>query len=65
MLRDLDQCSPLSLKLTMELMKRNHGKSIGEALQTEFRLVVNLLGKHDNFYTGVDARKSNFEMGVP
>ncbi|KAI2801020.1 hypothetical protein BLOT_013548 [Blomia tropicalis] len=52
---DLSKASPLSLKVTFELIKRGQKQILPECLKMEFRVSQNIL-KHDDFYSGVTAR---------
>ncbi|KPM04577.1 3-hydroxyisobutyryl-CoA hydrolase, mitochondrial-like protein [Sarcoptes scabiei] len=54
-LEDLKKMSPMSLKLTFELLKRGQGKSLPDCLSMEYRLAQNILQMKD-FYSGVGAR---------
>ena len=46
--------SPTSLKITFELLKRNKGKSLDEAIETEFQLSQVFIKNHD-FFEGIRA----------
>ncbi|XP_027199518.2 3-hydroxyisobutyryl-CoA hydrolase [Dermatophagoides pteronyssinus] len=54
-LEDLDKASPLSLKVTFELLKRGKSLSLPDCLTMEYRVAQNIL-KHKDFYTGIRAR---------
>lgn len=53
-LRTLKMRSPTSLKITFELLKRNKGKSLDEAIETEFQLSQVFIKNHD-FFEGIRA----------
>lgn len=55
-LDDLQKASPLSLKVTNELLKRGQKQNLPECLVMEFRVSQNLM-QYDDFRTGVGARK--------
>lgn len=55
-LEDFAKASPLSLKVTLELLKRGKDQILSDCLRMEYRVSQNLL-KHDDFYQGVGARK--------
>lgn len=55
-LDDLKKASPLSLKVTFELIKRGQNKMLSECLKMEYRVSQNIL-KHGDFYSGVSARE--------
>lgn len=55
-LAEFAKASPLSLKVTLELLKRGKGQILPECLRMEYRVSQNLL-KHEDFYQGVGARK--------
>lgn len=57
-LGDLSKASPLSLKVTFELLKRGQGQNLPDCLKMEYRVSQNIL-QHDDFYSGVSARKLN------
>ena len=58
-LEDLDKASPLSLKVTFELLKRGKSLSLPDCLTMEYRLSQNIL-QHKDFYIGIRARKFYF-----
>ncbi|AIL12549.1 hypothetical protein IM40_01880 [Candidatus Paracaedimonas acanthamoebae] len=53
-LRILKMRSPTSLKITFELLKRNKGKSLEDAIETEFQLSQVFIKNHD-FFEGIRA----------
>jgi enoyl-CoA hydratase/carnithine racemase len=53
-LKTLKLRSPTSLRITFELLKRNKGKSLSEAIETEFQLSQVFIKKHD-FFEGIRA----------
>src|SRR5690606_14971807 len=53
-LKTLKLRSPTSLRITFELFKRNKGKSLSEAIETEFQLSQVFIKKHD-FFEGIRA----------
>lgn len=53
-LRALKMRSPTSLKVTFELLKRNKGKSLAEAVKVEFQLSQVFINNHD-FFEGIRA----------
>lgn len=53
-LRILDKRSPTSLRVSLELLRRNKGKSLKEALAVEFRLSQRF-SRHYDFFEGVRA----------
>lgn len=54
-LDELHKASPLSLKVTFELLKRGQKLNLPQCLIMEFRVSQNLL-KYDDFFNGVTAR---------
>jgi len=57
-LEDLSKASPLSLKVTFELLKRGRTQNLPECLKIEYRVSQNLL-QYDDFFNGVSARLIN------
>lgn len=62
-LEDLNKASPLSLKVTFELIRRGQKLNLPECLKMEFRVSQNLL-KYDDFFSGVTARKCLQFLGI-
>lgn len=53
-LKILKMRSPTSLQITFELLKRNKGKSLADAIETEFQLSQVFIKNHD-FFEGIRA----------
>lgn len=60
-LDDFQKASPLSLKVTFELLKRGRSHNLPECLKMEFRISQNLL-QYDDFFTGVTARECHISI---
>lgn len=60
------RCSPLSLKLTFELIRRGASMPLSECFKMENRLIRRLiLNPESDFYTGVRAKLLTREDGLP
>lgn len=55
-LEEFQKASPLSLKVTFDLLRRGQDQNLSECLKMEYRVSQNIL-QHDDFYSGVGARK--------